>query len=295
MAAQSIGKGMISFGLVTIPIKIYSASRASESISFNLLHKDCGSRLKQQYICPQHEDVVPRTDMVKGYEFARGQYVIFSDEELKAIEEKSTQTIEIVEFVPAEKVDPLYFDKPYFLGPDLRGEKAYSLLARAMEEMGRWGIARYSARGRQYFVLLRPYENGMVMQQLHYPDELRSFSELGIERVDVKDQELKLAKMLAEQVAADTFKPEEFPDERQKKLQQIIQRKIEGEEITTTDEEEERGEVVDLMEALKASLARSGGTRPTRTARPVAVPERMPAKRAARNVAAPKSRGRKSK
>jgi DNA end-binding protein Ku len=273
---------------VTIPIKVYSASRATESISFNLLHKDCGSRLKQQYVCPQHEDIVPRTDMVKGYEFSKGQYVLFSDEELKTIEEKSTQTIEIVEFVPAEKVDPLYFDRPYYLGPDLRGEKAYSLLARAMEELGRWGIARYSARGRQYFVLLRPHDGGLVMHQLHYPDEIRPFSELSIEKVEVKEQELKLAKMLAEQVAADEFRPEEFPDERQKKLQEMIQRKIAGQEITSAEPEEERGEVVDLMEALKASLARvrAARQRPRRENRPGVPPGSLPCRPRRRRIAA---------
>src|ERR1700730_3636925 len=153
MAARSIGSLTLSFGLVSIPVKLYSATESSSSISFNLLHKDCGSRLKQQYIWQKDNQIVSRDQMIKGYEFAKDQYVTFSPEELKELEENSSEAIEIAEFVPAARIDSLYFDKPYFLGAEKGGEKAYRLLARAMSESGRVGLARYAARGKQYLVM----------------------------------------------------------------------------------------------------------------------------------------------
>lgn len=281
MAPQAIGSGMISFGLVTIPVKVYSASRASESISFNLLHKDCGSRLKQQYVCQRDGQTVERGEMVKGYEFSKGQYVLFTDEELKALEEKSNQTIEITEFVPASAIDPVYFDKAYYLGPDRQGDKAYRLLAKAMEETGRWAVARYGARGRNYLVVLRPNGSGLVMQQLHYAHEVRPFSEIGlVDGAEIREQELKLALLLAEQVSADTFVVENYLDDRRTKLQELVDRKVAGEQVTTTEVEEPRGQVIDLMEALRQSLAEASAKPRALRAAP-APAARKPARRAA--------------
>src|SRR5262245_17936837 len=195
MPARAISTATISFGLVSIPIKLYTTSESSAGISFNMLH-ECGTRVKQQYWCPKDEKVVPREELVKGYEFAKGQYVTFTDEELKALEAEASHLIEIREFVPAEKVDPVYYDRSYYLGPDKGGDKPYKLLATAMREEERVALASYAARGKMYLVLLRPFEDGLVMQQLRYPDEVRSFSE--VERGDAKpsEKELSLARKL---------------------------------------------------------------------------------------------------
>src|SRR5690606_31656051 len=186
MPARPLSSATISFGLVSVPVKLYSTGDSSASISFNWIHKDCGSRLRQQYICAR-EGVVGDTDqMVKGYEFAKDQYVLFNDEERKALEQKADSTIEIVEFVPADKVDRVYMDKPYYLGPEKGGDRAYRLLAKAMRETGLSALGRYAARGKQYLVLLSPMRDGLVMEQLRYADEVRSFSEVPIGEAEVK-------------------------------------------------------------------------------------------------------------
>ena len=158
MAARPIGSLTIAFGLVSIPVKMFSATEASKAISFNMLHKDCGSRLKQQYLCLKEEIPVAREDIVKGYEFAKDQYVMFTPEELKALEEAGTQTADIAEFVPIEAIDPVYFDKAYYLSPDKGGAKPYALLARALRESNRCAVGRYAARGKQYIVMRRSRE-----------------------------------------------------------------------------------------------------------------------------------------
>src|SRR6202008_2967559 len=195
MAARSIASLTVSFGLVSIPVKLYSATEASRAISFNFLHKNCGSRLKQQYLCLKEEVVVPREEIVKGYEFAKDQYVMFTPEELKALEEAGTHTAEITEFVPIEAVDPVYFDKAYYPAPDKGGNKPYALLARALRESGRCALGRWAARGKQYIVMIRPIEkdgsDGLVMQQLLYAAEVRSIQEIDIPKTEVKDAELK--------------------------------------------------------------------------------------------------------
>ena len=253
MAARAIASATISFGLVSIPVKLVTTTESGSSIHFNMLHR-CGTRLKQQYICPKDEVVVGRDEMVKGYEFAKGQYVTFTEVELKALEAEASRLIEIVQFIPAAKVDPLYFDRPYYLGPDKGGDKPYKLLSVAMRETGRCALARYSARGKQYLVLLRPFEDGLVMEQLHYADEIKSFDQ--VERIDatLTDAELKLAVQLIEQIASDEFHPEQYEDEAKKRVEEVIAKKIEGEEVTFTEAEQPQGKIIDLMEALKASL-----------------------------------------
>src|SRR6478672_4181332 len=200
MAARSIATLTVSFGLVSIPVRLFSATEASKTISFNMLHKTCGSRLKQQYICVKEEVIVPREDTVKGYEFAKDQYVVFTPEELKAMEEAGTHMADIVEFVPLESVDPVYFDKAYYLAPDKGGAKPYALLAKALRETGRCALGRWAARGKQYIVMLRPTTletgigkaDGLVMQQLLYADEVRKIGDIEIPKTEVKDAELKL-------------------------------------------------------------------------------------------------------
>jgi DNA end-binding protein Ku len=257
MPARSIGTGTLSFGMVSIPIRMYSAGESASAVSFNMLHDKCKSRLKQQYVCPKDNEVVSRDHVVKGYQFSKDQYVTFTEEELKAMAEESQKAIEITEFVPASAVDPVYFDRPYYLGPEQGGEKAYRLLNEAMKQTGRSALAKWAARGKQYLVLIRPADKGLVMQQLLYADEVRPISEVPIGDADLKEPELKLAVQLVEQIAADEFHPEHYEDEVRKRYHEAIQRKVEGQEITAAAEPP-RAQIIDLMEALKASLAAKG-------------------------------------
>jgi len=264
MPARALSTATISFGLVSIPVKLFTTSESQAAVSFNMLHQ-CGTRVKQQYWCPKDERVVPRDEIVKGYEFAKGQYVTFTEEELKALEAEASQRIEIREFIPAALVDPLYFEKAYYLGPDKGGDKPYRLLAEAMRKTERCALAVYAARGKQYLVLLRPFEDGLLMQQLRYADEIKSFSE--VERGDAapNEQELDLAIRLIEQIAHDEFHPEAYEDGVKKRIEEVIARKVEGQEVTYTEAEEPQARVIDLMEALKASLE-AGGARGERGA-----------------------------
>ena len=265
MAARSIASLTVSFGLVSIPVKLYSATEASRAISFNMLHKACGSRLKQQYICVKEEVVVPREETVKGYEFAKDQYVMFTPEELKALEETGTHTAEITEFVPLKSVDPVYFDKAYYLGPDKGGAKPYALLARALRDSGRCAIGRWAARGKQYIVMIRPIEDlveGLVMQQLLYAGEVRALRDVDIPKTDVKPAELKLAQQLIEQQSADKFDPSAYKDDVRDRIESAVKKKVEsGQEITTVEAPEQGGQVIDLMEALRASLEKKPAKR----------------------------------
>jgi DNA end-binding protein Ku len=255
MPARSIATATISFGLVSVPVNLYSSAESKASVSFNMLHKKCGSRLKQQYICSKENEVVPRDDTVKGYEFAKDQYVILSPEELKALEEKSTGMIDVLEFVPLSKVDREYVEKVYYLGPDKGGDRAYRLLAAALNDTGRAALGQYAARGQQYLVLLRPLNGVIVMEQLHYADEVRPTSEVTIPAGDVKPAELALAKQLIEQTANDSFQPEKYKDLVRERVLEAIQRKVDGQEITAEKAPDSGGKILDLMDALKASLA----------------------------------------
>jgi DNA end-binding protein Ku len=256
MAARSLQTGTISFGLVTVPVRLYSAAEHSSAISFNMLHK-CGSRVKQKLVCIKDGEEVERNETLKGYEFAKDQYVTFTADELKAMGETSSPAIEITEFVPLARVDPIYFEGAYYLGPDKGGERAYARLTAAMRESGRAAVAKWAARGKMYVVLIRPLDKGLVMQVLHYADEVRSFDEVPVGDATVKDTELKLAMQLIDQIAVEDFNPQAFEDEVKKRYQEAIQRKVEGQEITAAAPEAPRGQIIDLMEALKASLAKS--------------------------------------
>ena len=277
MSARPIGSATIAFGLVSVPIKLYAAGESSAAVSFNWLHKKCGSRLKQQYVCAQDGEKVEKDEMIKGYEFAKGQYVLFSPEELKVMEEKSTGAIDIAEFVPAEQVDRLWLEKAYFLGPEKGGERAYRLLAAALKETKRAALGQYAARGKQYLVMVRPMDGGLVMEQLHYADEIRSIKDVDIPEGEVKKAELALAVQLVEQAASDTFRPETYEDNVKKRTLESIQQKVEGHEITAEPAAAPEAQIIDLMEALKASLAKggSGGAKGEDA-------ERKPAKRAPR-------------
>jgi len=281
MAARSIGTLTISFGLVAIPVKLYSATEASRQISFNLLHKTCGSRLRQQYFCIKEDVPVSRDEMAKGYEFAKDQYVMFSPDELKALEEAGTQTADINEFVPISAIDPVYFDKAYYIAPDKGGAKPYALFAKALRESKRCAVGRWAARGKQYIVMIRPVDDGLVMQQLMYAGEVRSISEIEIPHMDVRDAELKLAKQLIDQQTSATFDPAQYTDEVSERIEKAVQKKVEGEEITMAAPPEGGGaQVIDLMEALRASLEKKGVKPAAASKAAEAAPKgRKPAKR----------------
>ena len=283
MPARSIGTATISFGLVSIPTKLYTTNESSGDIHFNMLHDADGARLKQQYICTKCNEVVDREHTVKGYEHAKGQYVILSGEELKALDAVATQTIALEEFVPASAVDPLFVEKSYYLGPDKGGERAYKLIHDAMLETGLVGIASYSARGKQYIVSLRPYQSGLVIHQLRYAQEVKPWAEVPIPDLpELKAAEIGLAKQIIQQIAHETFDPAKYKDEVGGRMMELIQKKVEGQEITAAPEAP-AGKVIDLMEALKASLGmrKSEERKPAIAAEAESAAESAPKKKAA--------------
>jgi DNA end-binding protein Ku len=264
MAARSIGSLTVSFGLVAIPVKLFTATQSANAISFNLLHKKDGSRLKQQYVCQKEGVVVERDDMVKGYEFAKDQYVRFTPEEIKALEEVGTRSVEISEFVPIESVDPVYYDKTYYLAPDKGAAKPYALLTEALKQSGRAAVGRWASRGKGYIVILRPIGDVLAMQQLHYASDVRPANEVEVPKPEVKPAELKLAQQLIDQQTTERFEPTAFKDEVRERIEAAIQKKVdEGKEISVAEVAPEPGEgkVIDLMEALRASLQKSESAR----------------------------------
>jgi len=283
MAARSIASLTVSFGLVAIPVKLYSATRSSGSIHFNMLHKKDGSRLKQQYVCLKEGVVVEREDIAKGYEFAKDQYVMFTPEEIKALEEVGTRSIDVQEFVPLASVDPVYFNNTYYLAPDKGGAKPYTLFAMALRESKRCAVGRWATRGREYVVILRPVGNALALHQLHFAPEVLPITELEIEETKVRDAELKLAQQLVEQQTADQFDPASYTDEVKARIEAAIQRKVEGEQITLAEAPPAaEGKVIDLMEALRASLKRNTSARAEATK----LGERKPPKRVHKKAAA---------
>jgi DNA end-binding protein Ku len=261
MAARATSSGTISFGLVSIPIKVYPAS-SSKTVHFSMLHAKDKSRMRQTYVCKACEETVERSDTVRGYEYARDQYVVLSEEELKAIEKASDHTIDIEEFVPISKVDPIYFEKSNLLGPDKGGQKAYRLLRDAMVESGRVAIGRFNQRGRQQLVLIRPTESGLVMHGLYYADEVRSFDDIDLGgEVELKPNELSLAHQLIEQLSQRKFEPEKYEDEYRRQVLAAVDQKVAGEEIVVVPTAEPREQIIDLVAALKKSLAEQAAGR----------------------------------
>jgi DNA end-binding protein Ku len=265
MPARPLGSATIAFGLVSIPVKLYSAAESTATVSFNQIDKRDGSRVKQQLISSKTGEVVPKDEIVKGYEFAKGQYVLFTKEELKALEVAATYMIDIDEFVPDGSVERIFFDKAYYLGPDKGGARAYRLLAEALKATGRIAVGRYAARGRTHLVMVRPMENGLMLEQLHYAQEVRAFSEVPLEEVEVKPAELELAKQLIGQGAKDTFDPNAFRDEVREQILALIQRKVEGEDISVAPTEKVEHKIIDIMEALKASLKATDARKPAQS------------------------------
>jgi len=258
MPARSIASATISFGLVSVPVNLFSSSESSASVSFNMLHAKCGSRLKQQYLCASEGTVVEKDEITKGYEFSKGQYVKFTPEEIKALDEKATNAIDIAEFVPLAAVDRIYLEKVYYLGAGKGGDRAYRLLVAALADTGRAALGQYSARGKQYLVLLRPMGDMLVMEQLHYAGELKSAEEVPLPEVAIKDAELALARQLIAQASVEEFRPENYHDTVRERVLEAIQQKVEGQDITAAPAEAPQTKIIDLMDALKASLAKRG-------------------------------------
>jgi DNA end-binding protein Ku len=286
MSARAMSSGTISFGLVNIPVKVFSASESGGKISFNQLHAEKKIRLKQQMIDPETGEAVPREKIVKGYEFAKDQYVVVSEDELEKLELATSRAIEITEFVPLETVDPLYFDGGYYLGPDKGAERAYRLLSAALAETKQAAVARYVSRGKQNLVLLRPMNGAIVMEQLHYDDEVRKLGEIPIPEASITDAELGLAKQFISALAQPKFDVSKYKDEYREKLRAMLDAKVKGEAVDLTPMPAPQARVVDLMEALKASLAR-GSVSPNAAPAPVAAApaetERKPPHRAPRS------------
>jgi len=273
---RSIASLTISFGLVAIPVKLYSATVSSERISFNLLRAKDGSRVRQQYVAVNDGKLVERSEMTKGYEFAKDQFVIFSAEELKELEDTTTHSIDIGQFVPLETVDPVYFAGTYYLAPDKGGSKPYSLLVAALQKSKQCALGRWTSRGKEHIVVIRGMDGGLAMHQLHFKAEVRTMKDLGIEPAAVSEAEMTLANQLVQQLSARRFDPNEYVDEFKVRVEAAIQRKVQGKQVSLAQapERSSAANVIDLMAALKASLN-------AREKKPTETKERKAPKRAA--------------
>lgn len=278
MATQprSIAALTISFGLVAIPVKLYSATVASERVSFNLLRAKDGSRVKQQYLAVNDGKPLERSEITKGYEFAKDQFVMFTADELKSLEDATTHSIDIGQFVPLESVDPVYYDGTYYLAPDKGSAKPYALLSTALRRTKQCAIGRWVSRGKEHIVVIRPIEEGLAMHQLHFQAEVRSVKDIGLEPTTVSEPELKLAEQLINHLSAKRFDANEYHDEFRGRVEAAIQRKVAGKEVSLAEAPVAKvgGNVVDLMAALKASL---DAKTPQGAARERKTPKRAPA------------------
>ena len=304
MAARAIGSGTISFGLVSIPVKLFSTVDTTKAIRFNYLTPD-GSRVKQQYVSQTDGEIVERADLVQGYEFAKGQYVMFTADEIKAMNVESTNAIDIEEFIPLADVERIYIERVYFMGPDKGAARSYHLLKEALAKTKRAALARYAARGKSYLVLIRPMDDGLIMEQLKHEDELRSFDDVPLDTCDIDSAELDLAIKIIEQRVNESFEPEKYEDEVRSRIMALIEQKVDGQEITMPPEEQPETKIIDLMEALKASVDRKAGGEGAKAAKgaksaakgvkPVKKPARKTAARAGRQAAKKRAPARKRK
>ncbi|MCU1245385.1 MAG: Ku protein [Acidobacteria bacterium] len=279
MALRPLRNATISFGLVSIPVRFYTATK-SEDVHFHLLHASCGTRVQRKWWCPHHEKIVDADELIRGYAISKSKYVTFSDEEIEALESDDNRALEITEFLDLGQIDPVFFEKAYFLGPAPGGGKTYKLLAVAMEKQGKVALARWVAANREHLVILRPFEKGLVLHTMYYADEVRDFSAVDKEDVQIREKELKLAELLINELSEKKFNPLQYKDDYRERLLDRIKTKAQGKVITAEEKEEERGgEVIDIMEALRRSLG--GGS--------VAKPRRAAAKRSAAPAAKTRS------
>lgn len=270
---RPLWKGAITFGLISIPVRLYSAVQ-EKSLKFHLMHSDDGGRVKYERVCSKCGTKVSWDDLVKGYEYSKDHYVTFTDDELEGLDVDSIRAIDVVAFVPLTDIDPIYFNKTYYVAPEAAGLKAYKLLADALQAEGQVGVAKVALRDKEHLATVRLRDDVFVLETMHWPDEIREpeFEELD-KKIKIQDSEVKMARQLIQQLSAE-FKPEEFADEYRAKLEELVQAKVEGQEVTVAAEPEaEPTKVVDLMEALKASVEeakkkKAGGAKKKTTARP---------------------------
>jgi DNA end-binding protein Ku len=263
--AASVWSGYLTFGLISMPVRLFSGARSS-GISFNMLHRPDKQRVKQQYYCPLENKVVDRSEIIKGYEYRKDEYVVIEPEEIKKIEPKTAKTMEILEFVKSDEVDPVYFESSYYMVPEEAGRRPYALLTKALEESEYFAIAKLTMHNREYTVFLRPHAGGMMLHTMYYADEVRQVEEFGAPDVELKDAEVKVAHQLIEALA-DKWDPEKYHDEFQDNLKKLIAAKLEGGEVAEVEKPKKLAPVVDLMAALKASLAdMEGKKKPVATA-----------------------------
>jgi DNA end-binding protein Ku len=263
--AASVWSGYLTFGLISMPVRLFSGARSS-GISFNMLHRDDMTRVKQQLYCPADNRVIDRNEVVKGYEYRKNEYVVVEPEEIKKIEPKTAKAMEILEFVKATEVDPVYFESSYYLMPEEAGRRPYALLTKALEESEYVAIAKLTMHNREYTVFLRPHEGGMMLHTMYYEEEVRKVEGFGAPDVELKDSEVKVAHQLIEALATE-WDPSKFHDDFQENLKKLIQTKLEGGEIAEVEKPKKLAPVVDLMAALKESLAQmEGRKKPAATA-----------------------------
>jgi len=275
--AASVWSGYLTFGLISMPVRLFSGARSS-GISFNMLHRKDKSRLKQQYVCLKDGEVVDRSDIVKGFEFRKDEYIVIEPEEIKKIEPKTAKTMEILEFVKASEVDPVYFESSYYMLPEEAGRRPYALLTKALEESEYVAIAKLTMHNREYTVFLRPHSGGMMLHTMYYEEEVKKVEGFGAPDVELKSAEVKVAHQLIEALAAE-WDPEKYHDDFQENLKKMIETKLEGGEIEEVEQPNKLAPVVDLMSALKASLAEMEG-------------KKKPAGKAVEVAAGKKSKGR---
>ena len=257
MAARATQSGTISFGLVSIPVKFFTAA-SSEQVRFNMLHEKCGTRVKQRLYCPTDDELVERTDTIKGFEYTKGQYVTFDEEELKKLETERSNSIDIVEFVPIETIDFIHVEKSYYLGPDKGGDKAYKLLNQSMDRSGKVAVGRWAARGKEQLILIRPYKGGLLLHQLYHHNEVRAFEDIDAGATfQFSEVEEDLADKLIDQLTSEKFDPERYSDEYADRVRGVVEQKVAGKEITVAPEQP-KAQIIDLFEALKKSLADAG-------------------------------------
>lgn len=293
MALRPLRNATITFGLVSIPVRFYTATK-SEDIHFNLLHESCGTRVNRKWWCPHHEKIVDSDELIRGYALSKNKYVTFTDEEIETLETDDNRALEIVEFVMLDQIDPVFFEKAYFLGPAPGGGKTYKLLATAMKKEGKVALARWVATGREHLVVIRPYEDGVILHTMYYADEVRDFGAIESEGGgEVREKEMKLAEMLINELSEKKFNPVQFKDEYRERLLDRIRAKSHGKTIVAEEREEEKGaEVIDIMEALRRSLG--GGAAKSKAAPRRAAPRRAAAKKSTRTRARTTSKKRKA-
>lgn len=262
MAARPLRSATITFGLVSIPVRFYTATQ-QEDISFNLLHQPCGTKVNRKWWCPYHEEMIESDEIIRGYQISKGKFVTFSDEEIEALETDDNRALDISEFVDLDQIDPVYFEKAYFLGPAPGGSKTYRLLSQAMKKQNKVALARWVSARKEHLVVLRPFNDGLILHTMYYADEVRDFGDVELESSQIRDKEVALAEMLINELTEENFDPLRFKDDYRERLVDRIEAKSRGENIISAPEEEEQegGEVIDIMEALRRSLE---GSRPAR-------------------------------